>query len=279
MTLSRARKNGRRRSSGSIVYRLAPFAAFAGTGAFAALGDAYFLAAVCGTGAFFAGKRLLDREGNARRELRRRSKDNSALLRNVARQDRVAGPQMERLVSLQSSVLESWDIMPEEYRSLLDDDIFTILEEIEEAANLARRRAALRSHIAVMDRGEILKRINSLERDIRGLPEGSALRQTFETTLLGRRAELDGCTEMLDGISLINAQLESAESLLANLRGDFLTLDTSLSSGMAGTGLARLRERVSLFKRSLDEVRQTLAGMPDPDTMHRQRPTEELPAR
>ncbi|MGI8649043.1 MAG: hypothetical protein ACR2KW_01500 [Rubrobacter sp.] len=271
----------------STLYRFAPFTAFLGAGTLATFDAAYFLAAVCGAGAFFAGKRLLDRDGNARRELRRRSKENTALLKDVARRDRVAAPQMERMVALQSSVLESWDIMPEEYRSLLDDDIFTILEEIEGTARLSRRRTALRGHLANTNRGEIVARINSLERDIRGLPEDSTIRQTFETTLAGRRSELENCGEMLDGISLINAQLESAESLLSNLRGDFLTLDTSLSSDMTGAGLARLRERVSLFKRSLYEVRHTLDEMPDPDLtedgitrdIYRPQPTEELPTR
>lgn len=290
MSISRRRSGRPAEQIKAAAYRFAPFTAFAGTGTIALLAPAnpaYFLAAMCGAGAFFSGKRLFDREGNARREVQKRSKQNAALLKDVGRRDRIAAPQMERLISLQSGVLESWYIMPDQYRSLLDDDIFTILEEISGAVGIARRRAALRGHLASTDRREIVARISSLERDIRGLPEDSTLRQTFETTLAGRRAELASCSEMLDGISLINAQLESAESLLANLRGDFLTLDTSLSSDMTGAGLARLRERVSLFKRSLDDVRYALDDLPEPGyeghnggrEMYRSRPTEELPTR
>ena len=39
--------------------------------------------------------------------------------------------------------MESWDLLPEEYRPLLDEDIFTIVGEVEGAMRLARRRAAL----------------------------------------------------------------------------------------------------------------------------------------
>ncbi|WP_119070227.1 hypothetical protein [Rubrobacter indicoceani] len=287
MTLTR--RDGRGGSLKRAAYRAVPFTAFLGLGTAAALDAAYLVVAACGAGAYFTGKRLFDRERNARRELGRRMKANASLLGEVARRDRVAAPQMERLTALQSSVIESWEIMPEEYRTLLDDDIFTILEEIEGTAHLARRRAALRGHLANTDRRGIQARIGSLERDIRDLPEGSAVRQTFETTLAGRQSELDGLGEMLDGINLINAQLESAESLLANLRGDFLTLDTTLSSGRTGAGLARLKERVNLFKRSLDEVKYVLSDVPEPpearadhpesDPRKKQRPAEELPTR
>ncbi|AHY45379.1 Hypothetical Protein RradSPS_0096 [Rubrobacter radiotolerans] len=286
MTLSRRRKGGLRESASGTLLRLAPLGAFTGLGTFAVLDSAYFLAGLCGLGAAYAGKRLFDREGNARRELRRRTRDNVALLREVSRRDRVARSQMERLEALQGGVIESWELMPEEHRSLLDDEIFTVLEEIGEAARLARRRAALRANVSGTDVGEIHARIADLEREVQSLPEGSSLRQTFEVTLAGRRDELSGYEEMLDGISLINAQLESAESLLSNLRGDLLTLDGGLSPALAGSGLARLKERVSLFKRSLDEVRYALRDVPylDEETdptgkRHSQQPTEELPTR
>ncbi|MCA1687518.1 MAG: hypothetical protein LC714_02730, partial [Actinobacteria bacterium] len=68
--------------SGYLI-RLAPFGAFTGFGTLAFIGDAYFLAALLGTGAVFTGKQLLDRRGNRRKELGRRARENVRELSRV----------------------------------------------------------------------------------------------------------------------------------------------------------------------------------------------------
>jgi chromosome segregation ATPase len=180
----------------------------------------------------------------------------------VASEDRIAAPQMKRLVALQEGLLESWELLPEGYGPLLDEDIFTIVGEVEGAARLARRRTALRRHLESVDRLEISRRIESLEQDLAELEEGSPLRAPLERALSGRRGELASCKDILEGISMINAQLEDAESLLSNLRAELLALDTSLSPGSLEPGLAHLKERVSYFRRSMDEVRRSVEALP-----------------
>jgi hypothetical protein len=244
------------------LIRLAPFGAFTGLGTLAVITDAYFVAALLGTGAFVTGRRLLDRRGNRRKELRRRARENVRELGRVAREDRIASPQMKRLASLQEGFLESWELLPEEYRPLLDEDIFTIVGEVEGAVRLARRRAALRRHLESVDRSEISRRIEDLERDLAELEEGSSLRAPFETALESRRGELASYGEILNGISMINAQLEGAESLLSNLRGELLALDTGLSPGSLKPSLVHLKERVAYFRRSLDEVTRSVETLP-----------------
>jgi hypothetical protein len=96
------------------------------------------------------------------------------------------------------------------------------------------------------------------------------LRAPFETALSGRRGELASCADILDGISRINAQLEGAESLLGNLRGELLALDTNLSPGSLESGLVHLKERVAYFRQSLDEVTRSVERLPA---------TERLPVR
>ena len=252
------------------VMRLAPFGAFTGFGTLAFVGDAYFLAAILGTGAFVTGRRLLDRDRNRRKELWQRARENVRELGRVSREDRIAAPQMKRLAALQEGLLESWELLPEEYRPLLDGDIFTIVGEVERAARLARRRAALRRHLDGMDRREISHRIEGLIKDLAELEPGSPLRAPFETALAGRRGELAACEEVLNGISMINAQLEGAESLLGNLRAELLAVDTSLSPGAIQPNLVHLKERVAYFRRSLDEVTRRVETLPA---------TEQLPTR
>jgi hypothetical protein len=252
----------RRLSGSQLLMRLAPFGAFTGFGALAFVADAYTLSALLGVGAFVTGRRLLDREGNRRKELWRGVRDNERELGRVAREDRVAAPQMKRLVSLQRGLLESWELLPEEYRPLLDEDVFSIVGEVEGAARLARRRAALRRHLESVDRREISRRINGLERDLAELEEGSPLRVPFESALSGRRGELASCGDILDGISMINAQLEGAESLLSNLRGELLALNTGLSPGALESGLVHLKERVAYFRQSMDEVTRSVETLP-----------------
>ena len=261
-----------RRRSGSLLVRLAPLGSLGGLGMLAVAGEHYALAGLLGAGAAVAGYRLLDREGNARRELWRRARSNVRALERVAREDPVSAPQMRRIAELQGGLLESWELLPEQYRPLLDEDVFSVVEEVENAVRLARRRAALRRHLDGMERQDIRRRIRSLQEDLAQLEEGSPLRATFERALAGRRAELAGYEEMLDGVSMINAQLESAESLLGSLRGDLLTLEAGLAPQALEGGLDRLKERVALFKRSMDEVTRAVGKLHEPAT-------EELPAR
>jgi hypothetical protein len=250
-----SRKNLSRR----LMVRLAPFATFAGLGTFAALETSYVLAGLLGIGAFVTGKRLLDRRENARKELLSRARHNRGELGRVAREDRIAASQMKRLAVLQDGLLESWELLPEECKPLLDEDIFTIVGEIEAAA---RRRAALRRHLESVDRRSISGRIKELQRDLARLEPESPMRAPFESALQGRRGELAGYDDVLGGISMINAQLESAESLLGNLRGELLALDDSLVSGPQDPGLARLKERIAYFRHGLDEVTRRVETLP-----------------
>ena len=254
--------DSRNNLSRRLMVRLAPFATFAGLGTFAAIEASYVLAGLLGIGALVTGRRLLDRRENARRELLSRVRHNRGELGRVAREDRLAAPQMKRLVALQDGLLESWELLPAACRPLLDEDIFTIVGEIEAAAHLARRRAALRRHLESVDRRAISGRVEQLQGDLARLESESPLRAPFESALQGRRGELAGYDDVLGGISMINAQLESAESLLGNLRGELLALDDSLVSGPQDPGLARLKERIAYFRRGLDEVTRRVETLP-----------------
>ena len=252
----------RRNLSRRLMIRVAPFGTFLGLGAVVATTDAWLMAVPLGIAALFSGRRLLDRRENTRRELLSRVRQNRGELGRVAREDRIAASQMKRLVALQDGLLESWELLPEECRPLLGEDIFTIVGEVEGAAQLARRRAALRRHLESVDRRAISGRIKELQRDLARLEPDSPMRAPFESTLQGRRGELAGYDDVLGGISMINAQLESAESLLGNLRGELLALDGSLVSGPQDPGLARLKERIVLFRRGLDEVTRRVETLP-----------------
>jgi hypothetical protein len=243
------------------LYRFAPLGAFAGFGTMAAVEGVYPLAVLLGIGAFASGRRLLDRERNARKELMGRARENVRELARVAREDRIAAPQMKRLAALQEGLLQSWETLPEEYGPLLAEDLDTIVDEVGAAARLARRRAALRRHLDGVDRRAIIARIRDLEGEIRAIQDDSALRASFEAALEGRRGELAACDGMPRAIGAVNAQLESIESMLGNLRGDLLSLDPSLSPYALESGLVSIKERVAYFRRSLDEVNRSLDGI------------------
>ena len=259
----------RKKSLSDHVARLLPFGSLAGLGVLVAIppnpGIDFILAGLFGTGAAYAGARLLDGKKNQRRELIRQARENVAELKRVAREDRTASSQMKRIRALQDGVLESWDLLPGEYRPLLDEDIFTIVGEVESAARLARRRAALRRHLESVDRRGIKRRIEGLEKDLASLEPGSAMRTAFESALEGRRGELDSYEDILNGISIINAQLEGVESLLGNLRGELLAVDSSLGAPSLESGLVHLKERVAYFRKGLDEVTRAVDPLPDTD--------------
>ena len=244
------------------LIRIVLFGTLAVLCALAVTDGAYLLAALLGIGAVFTGGRLLDREENRRKELWRRARENARELSRVAREDRIAAPQMKRLVGLQGGLLESWELLPEAYRPLLDEDILTVVGEIEGAAHLARRREALRRHLESVDRREISRRIEDLEQDLAELEESSPLRAPLESALSGRRGELSSYADILEGISMINAWLEDAECLLSNLRGQLLALDTSHSPGSLEPGLAQLQSRVANFRQSMDEVTRRVKTLP-----------------
>ena len=264
-----ARKRGLPRN----LHRLVPFGAFAGLGIWALPPEpTWWLAALMGGGAAYTGKRLLNSKENKQRELRGRARENVKELGRVARADRISASQMKRFAALQDGVLESWNLLPEEYGPLLAEDISTILGEVEDAVRLARRRSALRRHLESVDRRGIRRRIKDLEKDLAALGPDSELRAPFESALSSRREELAGYGDILSGISVINAQLEGVESLLGNLRGELLSIDKSLSPRSVEPGLAQLRERISYFRRSLDEVTRTVDHLPTTVT-------EELPTK
>jgi hypothetical protein len=260
-----SRSVARRRSRGvyGSLLRLAPLSSMAGLGALTFSVEAYPLTVLFGIGAAFAGRRLLDRRGNARRELWRRARANAAELMRVARTDGIAAPQMKRLAGLQEGLLESWELVPEEYGPLLLEDLYTVVGEVEASAQLARRRSALRRHLESVDRRGIVRRIRDLEREISGLEEGSALRASFEAALEGRRGELEAHEQIPGAIGMINAQLEGIESLLGNLRGELLALDASPTALSPESGLVGLKQRVAYFRRSLDEVKRSVDRLPD----------------
>src|SRR4051812_33888102 len=112
---------------------------------------------------YVTGKRLLDRRGNERRELKRRARANAVELGEVAREDKIAARQMKRLAALQEGVLESFELIPEEHRPLLFEDLHAIVDEVEASILLARRRSALRRHLEAVNRRAIIKRIGGLE--------------------------------------------------------------------------------------------------------------------
>ncbi len=258
-----------RRSKGGLsrlVYRLAPFGTFVGLGVWA-VPENYLLAALAGVGSLATSKlalRTFDRKGNERRELDRRARQNVAELRRVARTDRVAAPQMKRLIALQEGVLESFALVPEEYGLLLSEDLRTVVDEVEMSAQLARRRAVLRRHLESVDRRAVRGRISELHEEIEALQEGSALRASFEAALEGRRGELAAIEAVPAAIGTINAQLEGIEGLLANLRGELLALDPGLSPYALESGLVAIKERVSYFRRGLEETTRSLeARLPE----------------
>ena len=236
-----------------LLIRLALFGTLTVLCALAVTDGMFFLAGLLGIGAVFTGVQLLDRKGTKRSELRRWARENERELTRV---------EMQRLVALQEGFLESLELVSEEYGPLLDEDIFAIIGEVDGAARLARRRAALRLHLESVDWREISHRIESLEQDISELEESSPLRAPLESALEGRRGELALWKDILDGISIINAQLEDAESLLSNLRGELLAIDASLSPGSLEPGLAHLKSRVAYFRQSMDEVTRSMEALP-----------------
>ncbi len=235
----------------------------AGLGIVAAMDPhTYPLAVLFGIGAVATGRRLLDRRRNERKELWRRARENARELGRVARSDKVATSQMRRLMGLQDGLLESWELLPEEYGPLLLEDLYTVVDEVEAVAQLAHRRSALRRHLEAVDRRTIVGRIEELEREIEGLERGSVLSRSFEAALEGRRGELAAYGEIPQAIGLINAQLEGVESLLGNLRAELLALDASPTSLSVESRLVGLKQRIGYFRRSLDEIRQSVDRLP-----------------
>ena len=62
-----------------------------------------------------------------------------------------------------------------------------VVDEVEVSALLARRRSALRRHLAAVKRRTIIRWIRGLEEEIE---EGSPLRASFEAAFESRRGEL-----------------------------------------------------------------------------------------
>ncbi|WP_273886675.1 hypothetical protein [Rubrobacter naiadicus] len=208
-------------------------------------------ALLVGAGVPVAARVLLSR-GEEDRRMRRMLRRNARSLRKVAREDPVAAPQAGRILGLQKTLVESWENLPAEQREMLVGEVVPVVEEFGEATRLLRRRALLRRHLAALDPGGLQGRVRDLEQDISELPRGSGLRGSFEEALAGRREELAVREELLAGVSTLNARLEGFESLLGSLCGELLALDEGGVSGHPD--LARLRKRISYFRRSLDEI-------------------------
>ena len=263
------------------IFRVTPFASFAGLSALTAVDGTYPLAVLFGIGALVTGKRLLDRQGNQRRELKRRARTNAAELGRVAREDRIAAPQMKRLAALQEGVLESFELLPKEHRPLLIEDLRAVVEEVEASIMLARRRSTLRRHLEQVNRRAIVGRIRGLEKELKEIEEGSALRFSFEAALESRREELAIYDEVPRAIGLINAQLEGIESLLGNLRGELLAVDPSTTPLALESGLMSLKHRVAYFRRSLEEVNRSTGQLTadSSEVLASERTMRELPGR
>ncbi|MDN5697509.1 MAG: hypothetical protein L0G70_05970 [Rubrobacter sp.] len=254
----------RRRNQG--LMRFVPLGAMGGLGAFAVVGGYEFVALLAGAGVATAGGRLWRKRREVPyEELRERARANISGLSRVAREDRIAAPQMKRLAGLQEGLMESWSLIPDDHAPILFEDLSAIVDEVEGTVALARRRAALRRHLSSVDRREISRRIKGLEKDLSAIETSSEKRRPFESALASRRRELESYDEILDGIGAINAQLESAESLLSNLRGELLSVDAGLGPDALADGgrLERLREQVSRFRRSLHEVRRGVDDLPE----------------
>ena len=173
---------GSKKSARAALIRLVPVGSLAGLGTFAVATDASFLALLCGAGAAVAGRRLVKRrsvERDPRLELRRRARESVRWLDQVAREDRIAAPQMKRLAALQSGVLESWELLDDGYAPLVTDDLLAVVGEVEKAALLARRRSALRRHLESVDRRRISRRVKELEKELSELGADSTLRTAF----------------------------------------------------------------------------------------------------
>jgi len=273
-----AKRHGRLRRA---LFRVAPFASFAGLSALTTVDGTYPLAVLFGIGALVTGKRLLDHRGNQRRELKRRAWANAAELGRVAREDRIAAPQMKRLAALQEGVLESFELLPEEHRPLLFEDLGAVVDEVEASVLSAQRRSALRRHLEAVNRRAIMKRIRGLEKELKKIEEGSALRASFEAALESRRGELAVYDEIPQAIGLINAQLEGIESLLGNLRGELLAVDPSITPPALESRLVSLKHRVAYFRRSLEEVNRSTERLAagSPEVLASERTARRLPGR
>jgi hypothetical protein len=272
------KRHGRLRRA---IFRVTPFASFAGLSALTAVDGTYPLAVLFGIGALVTGKRLLDRRGNQRRELKRRARTNAAELGRVAREDRIAAPQMKRLAALQEGVLESFELLPEEHQPLLFEDLLAVVDEVEASVLLARRRSALRRHLEAVNRRAIVGRIRGLEKELKKFEEGNTLRASFEAALESRRGELAVYDEVPRAIGLINAQLEGIESLLGNLRGELLAVDPSVTPLPLESGLMSLKHRVAYYRRSLEELNRSTERLAaeGPDVSASERTVRRLPGR
>ena len=273
-----AKRHGRFRRA---IFRVAPFASFAGLSVLTAVDGIDPLAVLFGIGALVTGRRLLDRRGNERRELKRRIRANAAELGRVAREDRIAAPQMKRLAALQEGVKEGLELLPEEHGPLLFEDLRAVVDEVEVSVMLARRRTALRRHLEAVKRRAITKRIRGLEEELEELEEGSTLRASFEVALESRRGELATYDEIPRAIGSINAQLEGIESLLGNLRGELLAVDLSITSPALESRLVSIKHRVAYYRRSLEEVNRSTEPLAvgSPKALPSEPTTRRLPGR
>ena len=86
-----------------------------------------------------------------------------------------------------------------------------VVDEVEVSALLARRRSALRRHLAAVKRQATIRRIQGLEEEIEKIGEVSTLRASFKAALESRRGELATYDEIPQAIGFINALPEGID--------------------------------------------------------------------
>jgi hypothetical protein len=95
------------------------------------------------------------------------------------------------------------------------------VDEVEVSALLARRRSALRRHLAAVKRQATIRRIQGLEEEIEKIGEVSTLRASFKAALESRRGELATYDEIPQAIGFINALPEGIDRRgIAERRGN-----------------------------------------------------------
>ena len=96
-----------------------------------------------------------------------------------------------------------------------------VVDEVEVSALLARRRSAVRRHLAAVKRRAVIRRIRGLEEEIEKIEEGSTLRASFEAALESWRGKLATYDEIYQARGLINALPEGIDRRgIAERRGN-----------------------------------------------------------
>jgi hypothetical protein len=101
----------------------------------------------------------------------------------------------------------------------------------------------------------------------------------LESAPEGRTGELAPYKDILEGISMVNAQLKDTKCLLSNLRWEMVALATSPSQGFLELDLAQLKSTVTYSRQSMDEVRRRMETLLVASTERLPGPDERGPPR